>query len=77
LLVSVYEKRKIINYATYCSIDLQPSQPVPSLLYLGYPRVSVLPEVEEFLVMLDGFGFPNFFLVMLIINLSQLFLRVL
>jgi len=37
-------------------LSFQPSQPLPGILYLRYPRVGVLPEVEEFLVMLDGPG---------------------
>jgi hypothetical protein len=37
-------------------ITLQPSQPLLSILNLGNTRVSVFPEIEEFLVMLDGFG---------------------
>jgi hypothetical protein len=32
------------------------SQPLPRIINLIYPRVSVLPKVEEFLVMFDGFG---------------------
>jgi hypothetical protein len=32
----------------------QPSQPLSCILNLSYPRVSILPEVEEFLVMFDG-----------------------
>jgi len=31
-------------------------QPLPCILYLSDPRISVLPEVEEFFVVLDGFG---------------------
>jgi len=38
-------------------LALQPSQPLPRIFKLSNPRVSVLPEVEEFLVILDGFTF--------------------
>ncbi|MCK4824350.1 hypothetical protein KA005_51840, partial [bacterium] len=34
----------------------QPSQPFPRILNLSNTRVSVFPEVEEFLVMLRGFA---------------------
>ena len=34
------------------SIALQPSHPLPRIINLSYARVSVLPEVEEFLVAL-------------------------
>ena len=34
---------------------LQPSQPLPGILDLNNTRVSVFPEVEEFLGMLYGF----------------------
>jgi len=37
-------------------LHLQSSQPLPRIFYLSDTRVSVLPEVEEFLVMLDGLG---------------------
>lgn len=33
----------------------QPSQPLPGILHLSYLWISVLPEGEEFLVVLDGF----------------------
>jgi hypothetical protein len=36
----------------------QPSQPLLCILNLSKTRISVFPEVEEFLVMLYGFGFP-------------------
>ena len=32
------------------------SQPLPGILHLSNTRVSIFPEVEEFLVMLYGFG---------------------
>jgi hypothetical protein len=35
---------------------LQSSQPRPRFLHLSYPRVRILPEGEEFLVVLDGFA---------------------
>jgi hypothetical protein len=39
-------------------LTLQSRQPLSRIINLSYPRVSVLPEVEEFLVMLYGFGSP-------------------
>ena len=33
-------------------LTLQPSQPLPGILYLSNTRVGVLPEVEEFLFLL-------------------------
>ena len=36
---------------------LQPSQPRLGIFYLSHPRVSVLPEGEEFLLMVNGFGY--------------------
>ena len=47
---------------------LQSGQPLPRILNLSYPRVSVLPEVEEFLVVLYGFGFQAFGLLIIIPN---------
>jgi hypothetical protein len=35
---------------------LESNQPLSCILHLSYPWVSVLPEGEEFLVMLYGFG---------------------
>ena len=37
---------------------LQSRQPLPRIPNLSYPQVSILPEVEEFLVMLYGFASP-------------------
>ena len=37
-------------------LDFQPRQPLPRVLHLSYPRLSILPEGKEFLVMLYGFG---------------------
>jgi hypothetical protein len=34
----------------------QPSQPLPGILNFSNTRVSILPEGEEFLVMLYGFA---------------------
>jgi hypothetical protein len=45
-----------VFYYPAASITLQSSQPLPHILHLSYPRVSILPQVEEFFVMLDGFG---------------------
>ncbi|MEE8570956.1 MAG: hypothetical protein V3S97_08220 [Candidatus Bathyarchaeia archaeon] len=39
----------------HTSVALQPSQPLPRIFYPSDTRVSVLPEVEEFLVVVDGF----------------------
>ncbi len=41
----------------------QPDQPLPRILNLSYPRVGILPEVEEFFVVLDGFALPAFLLI--------------
>jgi len=35
--------REIINLATYCSMTLQPSQPLPGIFYLSNTRVGVFP----------------------------------
>ena len=41
---------------------IQPSQLLLRILNLNHTRISVFPEVEEFLVMLDGFcGLAHFF----------------
>jgi hypothetical protein len=44
-------------------MTFQSSQPLPRITNLSYPRVSFLPEVEEFLVRLYGFG--RYFLISL------------
>jgi len=41
----------------------QPSQPLLRIFNLSNSRVSVFPEIEEFLVMLYGFGSPGCFFV--------------
>jgi hypothetical protein len=38
------------------SLAFQPSQPFPGILDLNDTRVSILPEIEEFIVLLYGFG---------------------
>lgn len=38
----------------------QPSQPLLRILQLRYPRISILPQLEEFLVVLYGYTFPSF-----------------
>ncbi len=43
------------------------SQPLSGILNFTNTRVSVLPEIEEFLVMLYGFTLPAF----LLINLAE------
>ena len=43
----------------------QPSQPLLRILNLSYTRISVFPEVKEFLVMLYGFLFYTFWLFIL------------
>ena len=48
-------------------LHFQPSQPLPRIHNLSNTRVSILPEVEEFLVMFYGFGLPAFLLDLLII----------
>jgi hypothetical protein len=45
----------VFLYYPAASIALKPSQPLPGIFNLSYPRVSVLPEGEEFLVVLYGF----------------------
>ncbi len=42
---------------------LHPSQPLPRILHLSYPRVSVLPQVEEFFVVLNGLTFKVFLFI--------------
>jgi len=42
-------------------LTLQPSQPLLRILYFSNTRVSVFPEVEEFLIML--YGLPSSFLL--------------
>ncbi|MFB0564713.1 MAG: hypothetical protein ACETWK_03445 [Candidatus Aminicenantaceae bacterium] len=42
-------------------MTLQPSQPLPGILYLCNTRISVFPEGEELLAVLDGFAFIGFF----------------
>ena len=49
------------------SIALQPSQPLLRILNLSNTRISVFPGVEEFLVMLYGFGFVP----LLLVNLTE------
>jgi len=44
-------------------LPLQSSQPLPRVLNLRNTRVSIFPEVEEFLVMLYGDGFLAFVLL--------------
>jgi hypothetical protein len=39
---------RVLIYYPAASIALQPSQPLPRILYLSNAWVSVLPEVEEF-----------------------------
>jgi hypothetical protein len=43
------------------SLALQPSQPLSGILNLSNTRISVFPEVEEFIVLLDGFYKQTFF----------------
>jgi hypothetical protein len=38
------------------SLIFQPSQPLHRIFHISDTKVSVLPEVEEFLIMLDGLG---------------------
>ena len=35
-----------------CLFDLQPRQPLPHILHLIYPKVSILPQIGEILVQL-------------------------
>ncbi|NIO47821.1 MAG: hypothetical protein GTN73_00050 [Candidatus Aminicenantes bacterium] len=48
-------------------LTLQPSQPLPGILYLSNTRVSVFPEVEEFLVMLYGYALRIYLIFPLLI----------
>ena len=57
--IDLYLDRKLFLF--------QPSQPLLSILNLSNTRISVFPKLEEFLLMLDGFGFPAFLLFILII----------
>jgi len=41
-------------------LDFQPKQPLPSIRNLSNTRISFLPEVEKFLVMLYGVGLTVF-----------------
>ncbi|MEE9609836.1 MAG: hypothetical protein V3W19_01220 [Desulfatiglandales bacterium] len=54
-------------------LALQSSQPLLCILDLSNTRVSIFPEVEEFLVKFDGFSLPAFLLVLTIISKSYLF----
>jgi hypothetical protein len=54
---------------------LQPSHPLLRIHNLRNARVSVLPEVEEFLIVLYGFALPAFLLVLPIIPHSGKFIR--
>ena len=41
-------------------LALQPSQPHLRILNLKDTRISIFPEIEEFLVMIFGFDLPAF-----------------
>jgi hypothetical protein len=45
---------RFISHLCCTLVSLQPSQPLPRILNLNKTRVSVFPDVEEFLVMLYG-----------------------
>lgn len=47
--------REIINLATYCSIALQPSQPLLHIINFMDTRIGVLTRIEELFVVLYGF----------------------
>jgi len=66
----VYEVyiRKVCSKSMPKSLTLQPSQPLPCIRNLNYPRISVLPELEEFLLLL-------FLLIHRQVHLSQQFLK--
>ena len=38
------------------SLAFQPRQPLLSIINLSYPRVGILPQVEEFHVILNGYS---------------------
>jgi hypothetical protein len=40
----------------------QPSQPLPHIINFSYPWVSILPQVEEYLVSLYSYGLQSFLL---------------
>jgi len=46
-----------IYMTTYYSMVLQLSQPRLGIFYLSNTWISILPEGEGFLVVLDGFGY--------------------
>ncbi len=51
----------------WCELEaLQSRKPLPGILNLEEARISAFPEIEEFLVILDGFGF-----VVLLLTLVQ------
>ena len=47
-----------IEAQNFAMLSFQPSQPLPRIFRLSNTWVSVLPEAEEFLVMLYGFIIP-------------------
>jgi hypothetical protein len=58
------EWRMIINLTPFCSLVVQPSQPLSGIFKLSYSRISILPEGEEFLLLL-------FFLIDRKVHLTQ------
>ena len=55
--------REIINLVTFCSTALHSSQPLLRIFHFREAGIGVFPEVEEFLIVLDGFGFIALLLV--------------
>ncbi len=62
--LSLYCNTFDFSFQALTCLSLQPHQPLPRIFHLSYPRVSCLSVGEEFLVMLDGFGSPVFFLTL-------------
>ena len=62
---------EIINLATFCSMALQPSQPLLPSLNLSNTSVSFFPDVEEFFIMLDGFALQPFCWICWLFQLRQ------
>jgi len=45
---------KMILIHSKSKLTSQPSQPLLGIIHFSYPRISILPEVEESLVVLNG-----------------------
>jgi hypothetical protein len=67
LSLSQREAKTLGLWLPVASITLQFSQPLLRILKLCYARVSVFPEVEEFLVVFDSFSIVALLLILLIL----------